>query len=269
MNLLKLVGLVTSTTFLLSGCFPAPKYIDITQKGKLAVVSFSLDRSVTMENSGEIDNGPGLLQKMVKGKEKAEEQHFEYHKQALDTVWAQFKENIGDAMLGISIVDFNDIINNGKLLEMTKHKEKKIMGQDVSSGARMLNPEGMNYVNAYSAQVLDSICVLLNAGLLLLIENRAQFDEVPPPVRSENGALVISPKATAYIKLKTRLYVHEKGNGLVANKEFETKSDDKMVVVWKSSNPKDYPKLLLQANAKVYDQIKQHFLYQKQKSVAP
>ena len=48
--------------------------------------------------------------------------------------------------------------------------------------------------------------------------------------------------------------------------EFTTKSDDKMLVVWTNSSPEEYPKLLMQANAKVYSKIKEEFLFHKKKA---
>lgn len=254
------------TACLLSSCIPPPKYIDLTQKSKIAVVGFSLDRTIAAENSKEVDQGPGLLQKMVKGKEKAVDEHFQYHKQALEGIWAQFKENIQDALLGIPMVGFDEVVNNQKILELTKPKEKKFMGTDFSLAAQKLNPEGLNYVSAYDSEIMDSICGLLGCDLLLVVDNKANFDSVPPPIRSEGGALVISPKARAYINLTTTLYIHEKGNGVVAIEGFTTKSDDKMLVVWKSSSPEEYPKLLMQANAKVYSKIKEEFLYHKKQA---
>ena len=99
------------TACLLSSCIPPPKYIDLTQKSKIAVVGFSLDRTIAAENSKEVDQGPGLLQKMVKGKEKAVDEHFQYHKQALEE-YGHNSENIQDALLGIPMVGFDEVVNN-------------------------------------------------------------------------------------------------------------------------------------------------------------
>jgi len=245
----------------LSFCLPPPKYIDLTQKSKIAVVGFSLDKTIAAENKKEVDQGPGLLQKMVKGKEKAEDDYFQYHKQALDGIWAQFKENIQDALLGIPLVSFDEIVNNQRLLALTKPKESKF-----SISSMKLNPEGLNYVSAYNSNLMDSICSILGCDLLLVVDNKANFDSVPPPIRSEGSAIVIEPTARAHINLKTTLYIHEKGKGLIATEEFTTKSDDKMLVVWTNSSPEEYPKLMMQANAKVYSKIKEEFLYHKTKA---
>lgn len=52
----------------------------------------------------------------------------------------------------------------------------------------------------------------------------------------------------------------------MAIEEFTTKSDDKMLVVWTNSSPEEYPKLMMQANAKVYSKIKEEFLVHKTKA---
>lgn len=252
---------IAITVCLLSSCLPPPKYIDLTQKSKIAVIGFSLDKTIAAENKKEVDQGPGLLQKMVKGKEKAEDEHFQYHKQALDGIWTQFKENIQDALLGIPLVSFDEIVNNESLLGLTKPKESKF-----SISSMKLNPEGLNYVSAYNSSLMDSICGILGCDLLLVVDNKADFDSVPPPIRSEGSTIVIKPTARAHINLKTTLYIHEKGNGLMAIEEFTTKSDDKMLVVWTNSSPEEYPKLLMQANAKVYSKIKEEFLFHKKKA---
>jgi hypothetical protein len=181
-------------------------------------------------------------------------------------MWTQFKENIQDALLGIPLVSFDEIVNNQSLLTLTKPIEKKFMGTDLSTASRKLSPEGLNYVSAYNSKLMDSICSLLNCDLLLVVENKANFDSVPPPISSDGSGIVITPTAKSHINLITTLYIHEKGNGLVATEEFTTKSDDKMLVVWTNSNPEDYPKLMAQANAKIYSKIKEEFLYHKKKS---
>lgn len=249
----------------LSSCLPPPKYVDLTQKSKIAVVGFSLNQTIAEESSKEVDQGPGLLQKMVKGKEKAKNDYFQYHKQALEEIWVQFQGNIQDALLGIPLVSFDQIINNEALLALTMPKEKKIMGTDVSMGAMMLSPEGLNYVNAYNTKLMDSICSILGCDLLLVVENKANFDDVPSPISSEGGAIVIKPTARSHINLSATLYIYEKGSGVIAVETITTKSDDKMLVVWKNSNPEDYPKLVKQANAKMYGKIKEEFLYHKTK----
>jgi hypothetical protein len=48
------------------------------------------------------------------------------------------QENIQDALLGIPMVGFDEVVNNQKILELTKPKEKKFMGTDFSLAARSL-----------------------------------------------------------------------------------------------------------------------------------
>jgi len=157
----RFLALTVITACLLSSCLPQPKYIDLTQKSKIAVVGFSLDQTIAAENKKEVDQGPGLLQKMVKGKEEAKNEYFKYHQQAVEEMWTQFKENIQDALLGIPLVSFDEIVNNQSLLTLTKPIEKKFMGTDLSTASRKLSPEGLNYVSAYNSKSMDSICSLL------------------------------------------------------------------------------------------------------------
>ncbi|MDO5575515.1 MAG: hypothetical protein Q4F84_00430 [Fibrobacter sp.] len=264
-NALLCVSSVTAVC-LLSSCIPPPKYVDLTQKDKVAVVSFTLDKTIKAQSDSEPDRGPGLLPKLVKGSKKAENDYFKYHQEALEGMWGQFKENIQEALLGIPMVSFDEITSNEKYRTATAHKEKKILGTDYAEGHSRLNPEGLNYVNHYDTAMMNSVCDIVGCDLLLTVDNVANFEDVPPPISSgSDGSITITPVAKSRIILTTTLALYEKGNGTVFIHDFTAKSDDKMLVIWTNSTPEEYPQLMMQANAKIFSEIKTEFLRQKEK----
>jgi len=248
---------------LMPSCLPAPKYVDLTQKNRIAVVSFTLNESITMEDGDTQDSGPGLFQKVAMVFEN--ESGDGYLQEALNQIWAQFRENIQEALLGIPLVDFDEIVNNEQLLALTAPVRRIILGTDISSDAGMLKPEGLNYVGASDSKILDSICTILGTDLLLLVTNEAQYAKASSSMRAQISNVTIAQTQKSHIILTTTLYIYEKGNGIIATESFKTKSDDKMQITWKSSDAAHYPKLMAQANAKAYKKIKERFLFHKNK----
>lgn len=251
----------------ISSCIPEKQFVDLTQQKDIAFISFALNKTISLETDTEVDQGPGLLQKAFKGKEKATDDYFKYHQEALDNIWTYYQQNIQDALLGISMVSTDKIVGNEKLLSITKPKKKIIMGTDISISSHYLNPEGLNYVGSRDLETLDKICNILNTNLLLLIEHKADHEELPPDtIWSKDSLSIFKITPVAKIHLETTVYIHEKGKGLVVIENFDAKSDDKMKFWGKEANPENYPKLIMQASKKIIPQIKKTFLYHKKKA---
>lgn len=135
----RIVGtVVAGIAILLAGCGGSIKYVDISQSAPIAVVGFSLDKSIT-ERGKSRDQGPGLLQKP--------EEYYKNHQLAVNQLWSEFKEQYRDIFLGVEVVDVDAIVGNESYKELTKHVPKKIMGKDMAPGSGELIAEGgLNYV---------------------------------------------------------------------------------------------------------------------------
>jgi hypothetical protein len=239
----------------ITGCFPPPSYIDITQKGTIALVSFGMDKSISAVG-GEKDTGPGLLQKMAKGREKSEQQYYRHHQASVDTMWGQYKERIRDAMLGVELVDFDTVMNSPAYQELTRHVPKIVMGSDIAPGADMLTPEKMNYVGTNETATLDQLAELFGADLLLLVSNTIDYDST---------SAIVSVKVSR-INVTANLALYEKGTGLVDQATFKGSSDERINLLLGTANPEKYEKGVASANRKVLDTIAAYFADQKDKA---
>jgi hypothetical protein len=246
---------IVAFAVLFGGCFPPPSYVDITQKGKIALVSFAMDKSVTGVG-GEKDTGPGLLQKIGKGSQAAEEKYFEHQQGSVDAMWSLYKEGIRDVILGASLVDIETVSGNAEYQELTKHVPKMVMGTDVAPGANMLAAEGMGYVSESDTEKLDKLAGLLGADCLLLVHTKMNYD-------SSNAVLSIK---TSHINLATDFILYQRGSGVVDRESFKASSDERISLVLGKANPEDYEKCVGSAAGKVLEKAKEYYTKQKAKA---
>lgn len=255
-NVLYLISLLLLGTILSACKKPVP--IDLTKKDSIALVSFTLDKTLVPKGSTETDNGPGLLQKAVKGKEASEEKHFKYHYQCLDSLYDQYVREIQTTMLNIPFLDFDKVASNDQYQNLTRHVPRMVMGSDVAPGSSYLTPNGINYVSAYDNKKLDSIATLLGTNNLLLVSHKIEYD----------AATAFIEVGLSKLYLKTDLTIYEKGVGIVSSKSFNVASDDELNLIAGLPNRKKFAPLISQTNLKMLKEIKGYYLRQKEKSEA-
>lgn len=144
---------------LFTACSVPPRYLHLGGNGKLAVVSFYLDKSI-VEDGSERDTGPGMLQKAGN--------YFEHHQVAVELMWAQAKDSL-PAVLGIpDIVPLETVHSNAKYAELTSYPPIKLMGLSKKLGDGSLYPKGFQYVSPNNEKVVNGLFDPLGAEYLLV-----------------------------------------------------------------------------------------------------
>lgn len=233
-----------------------PVPVDLTKKDSIALVSFTLDKTLVPKGSTETDNGPGLLEKAVVGKEKMEEFHFKYHNQCLETLLSQYQEKIQKTLLDIPFVDFKDVTGNAQYQEITKYVPKIIMGSDVALGSHALTTGGLNYVSEYNNKKLDSLCAALGTKNLLLVAHKIEYD----------AAKAFISAGVSHLHLNTDITIYEQAVGIVSSKKFTITSEKGLNLIAGLPNRKKFEPAIAEMNMRMFKKIKDYYLFQKQKS---
>ncbi len=226
--------------------------VNLETRGKIALVSFILDKSI--EKRGERDSGPGLLQNKDK--------YYQYHKAALDQIFQQFLDSKSDVFGAVTMEDVETVKSNTEYQAITKHVPKMIMGKDISLGANYLSPEGLNYVSAYDKEKPVKVATALNTQLLLFVENKACYDA--------NAAIGIGPlkaSGTAKLFLTTSFSVYSpEEKKVILTRSFENSSDQTFALVNGEIMIDDssYPPAISSAFQKNLQNIKEYIASQKQ-----
>lgn len=233
-----------------------PVPVDLTKKDSIALVSFTLDKTLVPKGSTETDNGPGLLEKAVVGKEKMEEFHFKYHNQCLETLLSQYQEKIQSTLLDIPFVDFNTVTGNAQYQELTKYVPKIVMGSDIAPGNHVLTTGGLNYVSEYDNKKLDLLCTALGTQNLLLVAHKIEYD----------AAKAFISAGVSHLYLNSQLTIYEKGVGIVSSKNFSITSEEGLNLIAGLPNRKKFEPAISEMNMRMFKKIKDYYLFQKQKS---
>lgn len=247
----------TVSTFLL-GCFSGSKtFVNLEGKGEMAVVSYSLNKSIT-EKGQEESSGPGLLQN--------KEKYYEDYVAALEVMYGDFQENADRVFADVTLSDIQTITENDFYRERTVHVPKVIMGKDIATGSDELTTGGLNYVSTYETELLDSLSNELGVPLLLLVSNRADYS-MEGGAKLGLGNLKISGGA-ARMNLTTAVTIYEKGSGTIMNKSFTSSSDENIPMIQGTVSTKDYSKCLYSAHRKNMDAIALYLKEQKDAAAA-
>lgn len=229
--------------------------INLESKGKLALVSYSLNKSI-VEKGKKADSGPGLLQK--------KEKHYEDHILALEGIVDDFLNNINDVFGDVHIIDVSSVIENETYQNITKHVPKMVMGKDVAPGSDQLVARGINYVSGNDTEKLDKLAQELGAEVLVLVGNQAEYS-MNSGIGLSMGSLGLSG-GSAVLNLKTNISLYQPGQGIILSEYFENSSDEKIPMVQGRVNSKHYPKCLLSAGKKNIAEMKTFFMEQKKLS---
>lgn len=245
--------LIGSCSALLVGC-GSPRYVDVGQSAPIAIVAFSLDKSI-VEDGKERSSGPGLLQKA--------ENYYKNHQIAIDGLWRDFKESYKDIFLGAEVLDVESVASNEEYRNLTKHVPKMVMGTDIASGANYLTANGgLNYVSSTDKALLDKLPGLFNARLLTIIEYTGSYAMSTGISIGKFGA------GAAKMKLTARLSLYEPGKGIVLSQLFSADSDESYAMVAGALVSDNYEKGLCSAQRKLLPQIKAFLQTQQSKAKA-
>ncbi len=250
-----LVSITTIAIILFTGCLPPPVVIDITAKNKVVLVSFAMDKTISAVG-GEENTGPGLLQRIGKSKEESDKKFFKYEQESVDAMWRLYKENIKSSLLNASLIEFDEVMNNNDYQALTKHVPKVVMGKDMATGSSMLSPEKMNYVSSYDTDKLDSLGRLFNADLLVLVDNKINYD-------SSHATISIN---ISRINVMSTITLYEPGKGELDHETFKASSDEKVNLLLGVANPKKYEAGVISATNKLFPKIEAYFKMKKERA---
>jgi hypothetical protein len=223
--------------------------IDISQKAPIAVVGFSLYKSISEEGK-EQSGGPGLLQQAL--------DFYKNHQIAVDSLWSNFKAGYKDMLIGAEVVDLESVASNEKYKELSKHTPNMMLGVDVAQGGNVLSPTGgLNFVYPYDKAAMDKLAELLNAKLLMCVENTGSY--------AMNVGISIGGlgAGAAKMKLSTTIYIYEPGKGIVLQQSFKESSDESFPLVAGVLVADNYAKGLSSAQKKLFPEIR-NFLKKEQ-----
>jgi hypothetical protein len=213
----------------------------LDEKGSIAVVGYGLNKSIVLKGK-DASTGPGLLQK--------KENYYAKHREAVEDMWRQFTENIGPAFDNATFVSFEEIGSSDAYRELTKHTPKMVMGKDVSVGGSYMSPEQINYVSDSDEEKLAALAEKLDAGLLMVVENSAQY-------KMHAGVSIGGLGGGAGVmELETEITLWEPGTGVIWNKTYKTSSDEKAPIAQGTMAKKHFPRLLASANEALFEEIK-------------
>jgi hypothetical protein len=241
-----LCTLVTGAALLFAGCAGSMKYIDISKNAPIAVVGFTLNKSIVEEGKAP-DRGPGLLQKAV--------DYYRNHQAAVNQLWADFKGQYRDVLLESGVIDIETIAVNDKYRELTKHVPKMMLGVDVAPGANELTADGgLQYVYSSDKALMENLATQLNAKLLVCIEYTASY------AMSAGIQIGGIGGGAAKMKLRASLSMYEKGKGIVAQQSFSEESDESFPIIQGILLSENYAKGLSSAQKKILSTMKKYLL---------
>lgn len=224
--------LFLSLSLVLASCASVPK---LGPEAKIAIVSYSLDKSIVREGGQPFYPGKALID-LSKG-----EDPYRWHKEALDASWAEFKAAAPGIFGAGRVVDFARIEGNQALLAATHVEPKLVMGQDTSPQAVKVFPAGLNYVNLLAPKALQAVSAIVPADLYLSVDLRAEyFMWTGLKVGAVGGGV-------GKIRLYATLSLMGAGGRLLRQYQATGISQDTAMVIMDSMDETAYPKLILQA----------------------
>jgi len=243
---------VACAAALFAGCGGGLKSIDISQQAPIAVVGFSMNKSIVQKDKAP-DQGPGLLQKS--------ENYYQHHQEAVEALWSELKAQYRDLCLGAEVVDIEKVAADENYQKLTKHVPKVMLGKDIAPGNSVLVPSGgLNYISTMDKDKLEKVATMFGAKLLMTIDYSAYW--------AMNAGLEINGIGGGAGKMWLRAVVsmYEPGKGVVLVQSFEESSDEQFPVVQGIMLSDNYAKGLTSANKKLLPKIKSYFEAQKSKA---
>jgi hypothetical protein len=202
--------------FFLSHCgLTRGNYLLLDNKGDIALLSFSLDRTINADGDSSIDQGAGILNSQ---EDKAT--YWDEHQKAVDAMYQQFKVRISAALLGTPLHDIKNLETDQRYLDLTAPKTIKFMGISAINGWNMLSAAGTRYVSSYDNAVLDSLCDVLGVQLILTVESKAFYRVLDSMHLIMAGPVVAERIPLGRIVLSAELFLHEKGRGMVWSRTY-------------------------------------------------
>jgi hypothetical protein len=195
-------------------CSLPAHHLIVDGKGPIALVSFSLDRTLKADTDSTLDQGPALL-----ASKPEKETYWDHHQQAADAMYAQFKARISGTLAGAPILDSRQVEGNERYLARTQHVPKMVMGADVALGWSEIPATGTNWVSAYDKPLLDTLCAILGVNCILTVQNKARYHvtdsfRIDSTWNETHTGFSARRIRQGHILLDCSVFLHEKGKGM-------------------------------------------------------
>ncbi len=228
---------------LFMACAGPRKYLAVEGKGKIALATFYLNKSI-METGAEKDTGPGLFQK--------KETYYQHHQEAVDAMWAQLTDSLGAAFGSAEFLPFGEVFANKGYNDLTTYAPIKMFGLQMTPGADNVYPKGCKYVSPNDKKVLAALFDSLKVDYLLIFDNdaHARFS-------GTDGKIVDVGLRNGRIVLTTNLLLYHKTNGLIWSQRRDLESNTEGRLVDHELDPELLPKMLVEAQAKLWKEVRE------------
>lgn len=231
-------------------CSIPRKFLYVEGKGKIAVASFSVDKSIVEEGT-ESSTGPGLLQN--------KENYFEQLQTAVESMWGQVKDSLAAVFGSAEFIPFDAVFSNPKYIEATTYAPVKLMGLQMTPGENDLTPSGCRFVDSYDKKTMNALFEPLGADFLLVFENTAALRP-----NAAGKQLIIGEKAL--IVLTTKITLYHKSGEYAWSTVITSLSDSDARMINHEIAKDQYPILLPQAHAKIFKEIRDEIELGKKKA---
>ncbi|HEX3019222.1 MAG TPA: hypothetical protein VHP36_02925 [Chitinispirillaceae bacterium] len=236
------------------------KPVIIEGKGTVALVSYSLNKSIVKQGQEPDNQGPGLLQKAIKGRENAEADYYQDQIEALVGIYQQFIDQMSD-VFSVPFMDVSTVTGNESYQSETKRVPKMVMGVDIAPGKDQFTTGNLNFIDFTDKEKLNKLAAQLKADLLMLVYNDANYDLYT----GVSGGLFSGGAAKLY--LNTTIYIYDPKIGdYIFRKTFTGQSDENIPMVQNYVNTKHFPKCSLSAHQKNLNAIKAFLQSEKQRA---
>jgi len=224
----------------LASCASVPK---ITSEQKIAVVSYSLDKSIVKEGAQPFYPGKALID-LNKG-----EDPYRWHKEALAVCWTDFKAAAPGIFGPGRLVDFAAIEGNTAILSATYVEPKLIMGQDTSPQSVKVFPAGLNYANILLPKTIQSVSAIVPADLYLSVDLRAEyFMWTGLSIGSVGGGV-------GKVRLYATLSLVSSSGKVLRQYQASGVSKDTAAMLLDSLDSEAYPRLIAQAQQDLFPRL--------------
>jgi len=231
------IASIITMVLLLTSAF-GYQWSSLKGKGPVAIVSYSLYKSILQDGEEPGDAEPGIMQ--------SREKYYAPYYECLNASWKQFNDSIKTVFPGTEFTAIDKIISNEQYKILTKPDFKKVFGKEVGVGSNFITAQGLNYVTNLPSERLDSICVALGVPIIMFIEIKASIEARTAAMGMGNGIMNIVYK----------IYCWEKGTGILIDDEVKTKSEVKAPLVMNRVKEKHWPGLILSAQANAFIEIR-------------
>lgn len=140
--------------------------LSLPKTGKIAVLGFSLNKSIVMEEA-ERDQGPGVLQKP--------EDYYRTHQALTDSLWSVFRDTAATIFAGLDVLPLDSFKNDASYNEASRCVPKKVMGREIFSCLELEPKAGPNAIFDAKNSKVNGWATKKGVARYFTISNKAEY----------------------------------------------------------------------------------------------